>query len=241
MLINTFLKKGSIYNVIASEAMMSRDFRDKLSKISKTLVTILIFVLLFLYFTKNSLSFTSFKIFIDAYGLIDKTIGLILFNLGIFIYSHLAQFYLSSTYYFEKIVNNKYNKDDLYTFSAGRILYAGRKTDILHGFLNSQIGKLVFYRLGIDKKDVKEFYNSQKIIQKENVPTKEGEVLKVKDLVTYIYSNNKEFVSFLSTRNVKNSDLMETTDKVVSDLETIEYRSQWWRPEILSKIKPLIK
>lgn len=241
MLINDFLKKGSIYNVIASESMMSIDFRNKLSKISKTLITILIFFLLFLYFTKNSLNFVNLKIFVDAYGLIDKTIGLILFNLGIFIYSHLAQFYLSSTYYFEKIVNNEYKEGDVYTFSAGRILYAGRKTDILHGFLKSKIGELVFYRLGISKKDVKEFYDSTNIIEKENIPVKDGEILKAKDLITYLYSNNKDFSQFLTNKGIKEKDLLEATDFVISDIETKEYRSQWWRPEILAKIKPLIK
>lgn len=240
MPIKDFLKKGSIYNVIVSESIMSEDFRDKLSKASKAIITVLIFVLLFFYFTKNSLNFTGFKIFVDAYGLIDKTIGLILINLGVFIYSHLAQFYLSSNYYFDKVVNNEYKKGDVYTFSAGRILYDGRKTDILHGFLKSKIGQLIFYRLGISKEDAKVFYNSAKIVEKENVPIKDGVVLKVKDLVSYLYTN-KEFAQFLNTKNINEKDLLEATDFVISDIETKEYRSQWWRPEILAKVKPIIK
>ena len=103
---------------------------------------------------------------------------------------------------FEKIVKNVYSNEDLYTFSAGRILYAGRKTDILHGFIDSKIGKLTFEKLGIDKKEVKFFYNSQKITPKEEAPFIEKGVLKVRDLAMYIYFKKPDFVEFLSHRGI---------------------------------------
>ena len=241
MSINNFLKKSSLYNVLTAESLVSEEFRDKLAKISKLIIYILVFVLLFLYFTKNSARFDSFKEFVEKYSLTSRVLGLVLINIGIFIYSHLAQFYLSSTYYFEKIIENKYNKDELYTFSAGRILYAGRKTDILHGFLKSKIGKIVFIKLGISKKDRKAFYKSQSIKDIENVPAHEGNVLKVKDILMYLYSENEEFVEFLNHRGVSNKNLLDTADIVISEIEGKEYKKQWWRPEILAKIKPLIK
>ena len=86
-------------------------------------IIILVFVLLLFYFTKNSVKFSGFKNFIITYNLISRTVGLIMLNVGIYIYSHLANFYLATEYYFEKITQNKYSDDERYTFSAGRILY----------------------------------------------------------------------------------------------------------------------
>lgn len=236
-----FLNKSSLYNVLSAESLMSEDFRKGLSKVSKVMIFTLIFVLLFFYFTKSSDRFGNFKDFVEQYSLTQRTLGLILINIGVFIYSQLAEFYLSSTYYFEKIVKNVYTKEELYTFSAGRILYAGRKTDILHGFFDSKIGKLTFEKLGIDKKETKFFYNSQKITPKEEAPLKSGEILRVKDLAMYVYFKKPEFVEFLSHRGITDKKFFEVIERVISDIETKEYKKQWWRPEVLTEIKPLIK
>lgn len=236
-----FLNKSSLYNVLRAESLMNEDFRKTLSRVSKVMIFTLIFVLLFFYFTKNSDNFSNFKEFVEQYSLTQRTLGLILINIGIFIYSQLAEFYLSSTYYFEKIVKNVYSNEDLYTFSAGRILYAGRKTDILHGFIDSKIGKLTFEKLGIDKKEVKFFYNSQKITPKEEAPFIEKGVLKVRDLAMYIYFKKPDFVEFLSHRGITEKKFFEVIEQVVSDIENKEFKKQWWRPEVLAEIKPLIK
>ena len=49
MNINDYLKQSSIYNVLASEALVSTDFRNKLAKISKIIISVLVFILLFFY------------------------------------------------------------------------------------------------------------------------------------------------------------------------------------------------
>jgi len=239
MNINDYLKQSPIYNVLATESLVSEDFRNKLSKISKTIIILLIFVLLFFYFTKNHPRFINFKNFVDSYNLIQRTVGLILFNIGIFIYSELGSFYFSSTYYFEKIAKNKYSEKEPYTFSVGRILYAGRKTDILHGFLDSKIGKIILFRLGISQKEIKPFYNSQKIDHEEKTPTPENEILKIKDIAKYLYFTKPEFAKFLNDRGITDKEFFGAIEWVIYEIETTEYNSQWWRPEALSKIKTL--
>ena len=239
MYIKDFLKKSSIYNVLATESLISEDFRNKLAKVSKTIIVILIFVLLLFYFTKNSIRYSNFKNFVDSYNLIQRTIGLILINLGVYIYSELGSFYLSSTYYFEKITKNKYNKDELYTFSAGRVLYPGRKTDILHGFFDSKIGKLILIRLGINQKDSRKFYNSQKIFIKEEVPKPENDILKLKDVAKYLYSTKPGFAKFLNDKGITDIELYGAIEWVIYEIEIKEYKAQWWRPESLAKTKSI--
>jgi len=239
MLIKDFLKKSSIYNVLSTESLISKEFREKLSKLSKTIITILLLVLLFLYFTKNSSKYSGLKNFVDTYNLLQRTLGLILINIGVYIYSELGSFYLSSTYYFEKITKNKYNRDELYTFSAGRVLYTGRKTDILHGFFDSKIGKLILLRLGVDQKDSRKFYTSQKIDSKEDVPKAESDILKLKDIIKYLYVTKPSFTRFLNGKGITDRELFGAMEWVIYDIETKEYNEQWWRPEYLAKTKSL--
>ncbi len=239
MNIRDYLKQSSIYNVLATESVISKDFRDKLGKISQIIIFVLIFALLFFYFTKNSTKFIKFKEFADSYNLIQRTIGIILINLGIFIYSQLSSFYFSSAYYFEKVTKHKYDKNDFFTFSAGRILYIGRKTDILHGFFDSRTGKMISARLGINPKDARIFYNSQKITPGEEVPEPEDEILKTKDILNYLYSTKAEFAKFLNDRGITDKELFGAAEWVVYERETKEYNFQWWRPEALARIKSI--
>jgi ATP-dependent Clp protease ATP-binding subunit ClpA len=210
--------------------LVSENFRNKLAKITKTIIIILVIVLFFLYFSHGSA---------NSYSLIPRTIGLILLNVGIFIYSHLSSFYLSSTYYFEKISKNAYNKDELYTFSAGRILYAGRKTDILHGFFASKIGKQILLRLGINQKNANDFYNSQKINSEDEIPKPENEILKIEDIAKYLYTKKPEFAKFLNDKGITDKEFFGAIDWVIYEIETEEYNSEWWRPEILAKTKSI--
>ncbi len=239
MNITDFLKQSSIYNVLATEAIVSEDFRLQLSKISKIIISVLVFVLLFIYFTKSHPRFVEFKVFIDQYHIVNRIFGIILVNIGVYIYSQLAKFYYSSTYYFEKIIGNKYTRDEFYTFSAGRILYRGQKTDILHGFIESRLGRFIFLRLGISLKDSRAFLSKQKTILKEDVPVPEGEILKIKDIAKYLYSTKKEFVKFLNDRGITDKELYGAIDWAIYEIETSEYTSQWWRPEALARTKSI--
>jgi hypothetical protein len=232
MNIKNYLKQSSIYNVIEVESIISENARERISKISKKIIYIVVFLLFILYFfvsgknlpLKEAISFVSWRL-----------AGIVLINVGVIIFSKLAHFYLASTYYFEKIVENKYTKDELYTFSAGRILYEGLDTDILHGFIRSDVGKMVFSKLGIKDHDRRFLYKSAKIIENENVPKSSQEILKVKDIVNYLYFQNSDFKAFLDTNNVSNVVLLENTGAAVEEIEKKEYESEWWRKEFLLK------
>jgi ATP-dependent Clp protease ATP-binding subunit ClpC len=229
MTIKKFLKQSSLYNVLSVESLYSKKLREKLSAFSKIIIFIVIFSILFIYFTKHT----------DSYGiLIHKGVGLILVCAGIYLWSHLTNYYLSSTYYFEKITKNEYSKGDFYTFSAGRILYAGRNKDILHGFFDSDIGKIILLRLGINPKDSISFYRSQKINPEENMPKPDGDVVKVLDIAKYLYAK-PEFAKFLNDRGIRDEEFFGAIDWVIYEIETAEYDSQWWRPEALAKTKGL--
>ncbi len=236
MNIKEYLKKSSIYNVLSTESIISEDFREKLSKISKIIIAVLIFILLFLYFTKNNPRYFELKNFVDTYHIVNKIEGFVFFTIGVYLYSILLGFYYSSTYYFEKRVKHKYTKDELYTFSAGRILYSGRYTDILHGFFDSDVGKKILFRLGIDQKTAKNFYYSQRLIINEQVPEPEGNVLKTKDIAKFLYAK-KDFAKFLNDRKITDKEFFGAVEWVIYETETKEYNSQWWRPETLANKK----
>ncbi len=239
MNIKDFLKQSSLYNVLASESIISEDFREKLAKISKIIISIFVFVLLFFYFTKDFPRFASYKNFADNYDLVSRTAGLIFVNIGIFLYSQLASFYLSSTFYFEKISKNKYSKDDYYTFSAGRILYAGRNTDILHGLLDSKAGKRILLRLGIKPDEIKVFSDSQKIELNEQVPETKDEIIKLKFLAEYLYLNKLNFQKFLNDKGISEKEFIGAINWYIYEIETKEFINQWWRPEALARVKSI--
>lgn len=237
MNISNFLKQSPLYNVLAVESMVSDDFRKKLSLISKIIISTVLFVFFFYYVTQKSIRFAEFRNFIDSYSLIQRGIGLILFNIAVFLWSQLTDFYLSSTYYFEKITKNKYSEKEKYTFSAGRILYAGKETDILHGFLSSRIGKMIFTRLGIKDKDAKQLFNNVKIDKNEHFPLTENKVIKILDIAKFLYSYKPEFAKFLNDKGITEKEFLGAIEWVIYEIETIEYNSEWWRPEALAKAK----
>ncbi|MFA6341168.1 MAG: hypothetical protein WCX27_02975, partial [Candidatus Paceibacterota bacterium] len=234
-MIRDYLKQSSIYNVLSIESLISEEFRNKLSRISKYIVYILVIVLLVSYFAGDNPNFAGYKSIIDS--LAPRITGLIFVNVGILLFSKLANFYLNSTYYFEKISKNKYEKDELYTFSAGRVLYAGRKTDILHGFLNSALGRRILARLGVDRWTIKKFSDSAPMTKGENIPKSEENILKLKDIITYLYAQRQNFAKFLNEKGITDKELMGATNWVIYEIERQEYNNQWWRPETLAKIK----
>jgi len=235
MEIRDYLKQSSLYNVLAEESLFSERARTRIIKISNTIIICIFFILIVLFFIESSAKFKDYQNM--AAFLVPRMVGLLFVSSGCWIFSKLMGFYLSSKYYFERVAKNNYSKDEVYTFSAGRILYAGRKTDILHGFLNSEIGRLVFLRLGVSERDVSDFYDSEPVIKEEVMPKTEGDMMKIEDLVSYLYSAKPNFVKFLNERGISDKELSGAVDWVIYEIESREYLSEWWRPEFLSRIK----
>ena len=235
MNIKNYLKQSSLYNVLSVESIFSEKSRERILKISNTIFFSIVFILIIYILIKDTSKFASYKNI--AQFLVTKLIGLLFVSGGLWSLCRMIGFYLSSKYYFEKIAKNNYSKDEIYTFSAGRILYAGRKTDILHGFIDSEIGMNVFLRLGITEKDINDFYNNEPIESENVIPKAEENIFKIKDIVSYLYSSKPNFVVFLNKRGISDKELSGAVEWVVYEIESREYLSQWWRPEFLSRIK----
>ncbi len=234
--ITEYIKRSSLFNVLSTESIFSEDFDRKLSKLSEYLLEFLIVILVIYYLVKDTSNFSAYKSLADF--LAPRIIGLVFISIGVLIFSKLLIFYLSTKFYFEKIAKNAYGKDELYTFSAGRILYQARKSDTLHGFLDSKIGRKIFLRLGIPATDRNALYISEKINVDENITIPSDTFLTVRDIANYLYSEIG-FKQFLNERGITDTELYGAIDWVVYEIEAREYRRQWWRSEALGKIKGL--
>ena len=73
------------------------------------------------------------------------------------------------------------------------------------------------------------------------MPTSVGEVLKLKDIVSYLYSTNTAFSDFLRMKGVTDKELFGATEWVIYTIESKEYRKQWWRPEALARVHGIAK
>lgn len=237
MKINDFLKQSHLDNVIKIESLVSEDFRKRLSRLSEGIVYSIIFIIIIFFLIKDSEKFLTYKNTADIF--LPKIIGVLFINIGLLLFSKLMDFYFSSTYYFEKISKNNYSKNEVYTFSVGRILNTGRNTDILHGFLKSKIGRETFLRLGIPQEELDELYNMQKIAPEEVMPQPKGEILKVEDIIDYLYNSKPGFTKFFNSKGINQKEIKETVSLVIYEIESKEYFKQWWRKELLTKIKGL--
>ena len=231
--IKTYLKQSSLYNVIVVNSFVSTKTRIKINEVTKNAIWIILFIMILFYLVRDSSKFVAFQSF--ANFIVPRLFGLLLINVAVFVFAKLVDIYLSTQYYFEHIVKQRYANDELYTFSAGKVLYAGRNSDILHGLLYSRVGKMIMFRLGINEASINALISSQPIIREEVMPKQEGNILRVKDILTYLFENNLAFKNFLQSRGITEKLVYGSLDWVNYDVEAKEYRSQWWRPESLAR------
>jgi ATP-dependent Clp protease ATP-binding subunit ClpC len=237
--IKSYLKQSSVYNLLVVNSVIRERSRNKILSLSKNTIYVTFFILILFYLVKDTERFVAFSKV--ATFVAPRLIGLFLLNIGVYLFAKLLDYYFSSQYYFEHIVNNKYSKDEIYTLSAGKILYEGRKTDILHGLCYSRTGMFLFLRLGISEKEVLSFISSQVPEKEETMPKAKSDILTLQDIVSYLYTNNTAFSKFLLDRGVTDKELFGALDWIIYDIEKREYKKQWWRPESLALIKGIAK
>ena len=172
--IKTYLKQSNLYNVIVVNSFVSTKTRIKINEVTKNAIWIILFIMVLFYLVRDSSKFVAFQSF--ANFIVPRLFGLLLINIAIFVFAKLVDIYLSTQYYFEHIVKQRYTNDELYTFSAGKVLYAGRNSDILHGLLYSRVGKMIMFRLGINETSINALISSQPIIHEEVMPKQEGNI-----------------------------------------------------------------
>jgi ATP-dependent Clp protease ATP-binding subunit ClpC len=226
--IKIFLKQSSIYNVLSTESLISEKSRNRIEKITSWIIIAVLICLIYPLFSKSSYIIKISDI------LYPRLLGIVFINISIFIFMRLLELYYSTMFYFEHIAQNKYKKQENYTFSAGRILYAGRNSDILHGFFLSEIGQSILKRLGIDKKEALNFIKNQEITKNEEVPTPRENILKVSDIINYL-SFNKNFANFIKSKGISEKDLIGASEWVIYQIESEEYKKQWSRQEALKR------
>jgi ATP-dependent Clp protease ATP-binding subunit ClpC len=165
-------------------------------------------------------------------------ISLSMIILGIYILMHMFEAYFSSIYYYEYVAKNNYTSNDLYTFSAGRILRRVEKDNLLISFLKSEsIGQKIIKRLGISEKEANILLMKQTEIKStpyfntDNIP-----LVKVSHIVNFIYENHSDFRSLLANHGLNKKDLEATVDWVIYNIEDKEYDRQWWTKDKLAKI-----
>lgn len=228
--IKTFLKQSPLYNVLSTESLISEEHREIVEKITSWIIIILLLALVYPLFSKSG-TIAKFAIAMEP-----RFVGIILINIALFVFMKMLGLYYSSMFYFERVAQNKYKKNEHYTFSAGRILYAGRDMDVLHGFFYSILGGQILTRLGVNAKEAYTFIKSQEMIQDEDVPTSKDGLLKVADIMNYLMLSNTNFVNFLKSKAINSADIKGATEWVIYQIESETYKMQWWRPETLARM-----
>ncbi len=242
MNISSLLKTSPLYSVISVESFISKNKRGIITKINIYSIIATIILLGVSLLGEAKVGSLAFKVMPIIEKLVPVLLGFISINIGVFLIMKLLSFQFSCMYYFDKISGNKYAKSEVYTFSAGRILYVGKSNDILHGFLDSPFGRKVLKRLEISDKEITEIFHQLPIEKEEQVPESFlGKVVKVSDVIDYICDTKKEFSEILSSRGVKKIDLVGASEWIIYDTEQTEYRSQWWRKSNLAKIDGFAK
>jgi len=230
-----FLKKSPLYSALILESFFNDKRRSLMIKITEYfLLFIPVIIILSLIF--KDYGFSSKNITIDI--VTGKLIGLICLSLGFYILMHLFEAYFASIYYFEYVANNKYLKNEGYTFSAGRILRYVERDNLLTGLLKSQsIGQRIIKRLGISQEEADALLMKQAEVKNPPIWNIEGiPLIKTSNIVSFIYDNYPDFKNLLTNHGLTRKDLLAVTDWVVYYIETREYDRQWWLPEKLARI-----
>jgi len=169
--------------------------------------------------------------------LLISLFSIIMFLIEAFYYSHIYKLSIDS---------NSDKKTDLFfpvTFDVSKIMFKTSQSDVIEGFINSILARVVFERLDIAEVDVAEFLS----LRKDRVNAEIFEIISSSEIVTFsdysksIYSSSKEFSQFLISHGV--------TEKiwggVCSWVSRMRYREarekRFWSREVMGRIPSLGK
>ena len=234
--IETFLKKSPLYPTLVLEKIFYEKRRRILTNITKYIVLILpIIIILSALFIDSSNS----KIQTEIDFIVRKLIGIAILSLGLFLTLRTFEAYFASSFYFERVGKNLYKPEELYTFSAGRILKKSTNDNLFLGFLQTDtLGQKIMLRLGFSPTEIVVLAKKQK---QNSAPQKifdlsGKKIIHVADLTDFLYNNNQDFKLALDQKGLNQKDLDEAVDWVIYEIEEKEYNKQWWQPEKLAKI-----
>lgn len=226
--ISQLVKNSPLYPILILESVLSSRVRARLMEISGGLFVIL--VLLAAFF-----SFSELAVFAP------KVWGLIFISLAFFFVAKMIEYYFNSSYYFDNVALNHYQPGDVFTFTVGRILLGVKDNDVLEGFLLSRIGRRVLQRCGLSDRQVVDFLQRREEGVFYKLPLNAGEVLKLRDLVRFLFENDRAFANWLAEAGINEAELIGAVGWVVYEIEYGEYRKRWWSENNLSKIPGIAK
>ncbi len=236
--IESFLKKSSIYPALILESFFSNKKRKWLIKITKYLfLSIPIFIIIGIGMNKYSALDSNY--ISEVWG--QKLIGLIFLSTGLYILMQMMETYFASVFYYNYIAKNNYKQKELYTFSAGRILRKVNNDNLLTGLLRSRsIGNKILKRLGITDEEINVLLSKQ--IEIKNPPVfniQETPLIKLADIINFIYTNHEDFRKLLTQHGLGQKDLDAVVNWIIYEIEKKEYDRRWWTKDKLAKIPGL--
>lgn len=230
-----FLKNSHLYPAMIMESYFSTKKRRFLIKITEYLIltiplTIILSIILGAYTTSGPGTITD--------NIINKLFGLTMLSFGLYILMNMFEAYFASIYYFEYVGKNKYSAGETYTFSAGRILRRVERDNLLTGFLKSHtLGRKIIERLGISKNEADILLMKQSEIKNPPIINFNSiSLVKVSDIINFIYNNHKDFTNLLASHGLGLKDLEATAAWVVYNIEANEFERQWWTKDKLVRI-----
>ncbi len=207
-------KSYELFPAIIVENVISHIWRKRLRKIILTFIAISLFVMI--------LGFAPEYIF-NIRGFI-----FILFSLWIFLYLLDALYF---SYYFAK--------DSPMDFEVAKIIY-DTDNDITKGFVDSEIGKFVLLRLGINNKEIERFLNQRTdvvtvdeflIVENDSDP-----YISISEYARSILHFDIEFAKFLKSFGVDGNTWKGALDWVSRNQKKYIEREAWWHRDRLSRI-----
>lgn len=215
------LKNGRLYPVLVLEQVLSHRTRHGLLTLGSWLLFIfglaLIIGGLSSAITQNTLR---------------PFAGTALLVVALWLFIELLEAYFRSVY-FGSIISNRYQPDDLYTFTVGRVLYGVIDNDLTAGFCRSVIGRRIFKRVGLAPTELKEYLQTAGAIVSPRLPLRPDRLFRLQDLVKLILDHDHAFERYLLRHDIRPAELLAATAWVVREIENEAMSERWWSREHL--------
>jgi len=226
--IKELIKNSPFYPVLILESIFSEYYRRLFIKISGSLLIILIAVAGF--FSFSNLIYWAPKVW-----------GVFFLGLAFYLAARMLEFYFNASYYFDNVALNRYQPGDFFTFTVGRVLLNVKDGDILRGFLLSPVGRQIIRRCGISDQATRDYLAKRPRGTYYKLPLSPDQVLKLRDLVKWLVTNDQDFSRWLAGFGINEAELIGAVGWVVYEIEYREYRKRWWSESNLSKLPGLAK
>lgn len=227
------ITKSKIYPVLVLESYVSEKTVHGLTKFLETLFLGFVVIAMGSSLVVQRLDIPNANELAKYFEL--KFLGILIINFILIILVFLVRSYLHSSYYFENVINNRYQSKDLYTFTVGRILYNTPNNDWLRGLLISEVGREIASRCGLADEQIANFLKDRPVAP-SNLALSTENILKLRDFVSLLYKENPDFGRLLYVVGIGETDLLNIVDWVVEGIEDREIRQRFWRRENLERL-----